>query len=129
VGQIIETDQIDLGEIVDRNSGQVTHRPQSRRPAGLAAPCLQFLLVAHTLVHELLLGVGLGEPVRLLDLDVFVPRNPAEGHIVVAGNRKGDNLFVGPDVHEDQRVGVVAAGIGISACRCFKIAQGRSLPS
>lgn len=112
--QIVETGQVDLGEIVDRHPGQAAHRAQGRRPPGLAALGLELLLTTRPLVGQLLRDVLLGQPVGLFDLDVVVSRDPGERHPVVARDRERDHFVVGADVHEDQRVGVVAAVVGIT---------------
>lgn len=96
LGQIVETGQIDLGEVVDRDAGQASHRPQGRGPGSFTAPGLELFPVAHTLVGQLFCHVLLGQPVRLFDLDVVVSRNAGEGHPVVAGIEKATTLPSAP---------------------------------
>ena len=114
LGQVVETGQIDLGEVVDRDAGQAAHRTQRGRAGGFAAFRFEFTLAAHTLVGQVLRDVLLGQPVRLFDLDVVVSRNAVERHPVVARDRERDDFAVGSHVHEYQGVGVVAAVVGIA---------------
>jgi hypothetical protein len=118
--QIVETGQIDLGEVVNGDARQVSHRAQRRGPAGLTALGLQFLLSAVALAGQLLRDILFGQPVRLFDFDVVVPRDPGERHPVVARDREGDDSVVGADVHQDHRVGVVATVVGIAGVQMLQ---------
>ena len=126
LGQVVETRQVDLGEVVDRNAGQAAHRPQGCRTGGFAALGLEFFLaVACALVDQLLRDVLLGEPVGLFDLDVVVSRDAIERHPVVAWDRKSDHFVVGADMHENQGVGVVAAVVGIARMQLLENRPGQ----
>jgi hypothetical protein len=107
-GQVVEAGQVDLGEPVDRHVQETPHRLQGLLPPGLPAPLLQ-LGAGDALFSEVLLGVELRQPVRLLDLGVGVAGDALHRDVVVAGDGHGGGFAaVAGDVHQDQRVGVVA---------------------
>ena len=72
-------------EVVDGLPGRVPHGPQGGLAAGLASGAFQLGAVGDAFVGELLLGLGLGQAVGLLDLDVVVAGDAADRDPVVAG--------------------------------------------
>lgn len=61
LGEVVETGEIHLGEVVDGLAGQVAHRPGGL-PASLTARALQLGLVRDALLEQFVLGLSFGQP-------------------------------------------------------------------
>jgi hypothetical protein len=128
LGQVVETGQVDLGEVVDGHPGEVSHRLQRRSATCFAAPCFQLFLAARTFVDEFLLDVLFGEAVGFFDLDVVVAGHAGERHPVVAGDRERGHPVVGADMGKDQGVGVVAAVVGVAGVQVLQQGPRQVVP-
>ena len=121
-GQVVEADQVDLGEVVDGLTGKPVDGIEGGAPAGLTTLLLQRRLIGDALVDELVRLIGLGQAIGFFDLDVLVSGYALGRDPIVAGDRERGDLVVRADVHEDQGVGVVTAGIRITG---VQLAQDR----
>ena len=108
-GEVVEAEQVDLGVVVDGQSGQVFHGPDQGAPAGLRGLGLHAGAIAHAIGPELLGDLRLRRGVRRIDL---VP--PVAGDVDVRvpwhGEADGGARALGHVQHHD-RVGVQDPGV------------------
>lgn len=127
--QMVETGQVQLGEVVDRDAEEGADRVDLRLAPRLAPLVLQLPPVLDPLGGELLLVLGLRPPVGLLDLGLAgEPGHAVHLDEVVARHREGLRLApVTGYVEQDQGVGVVAADVGAARVQLVQDVLGQRL--
>ena len=110
LGQVVEADDVRLGEVVDVHAGDRLHRLDLEQLARLVGPEVEVVVahLARVVVDVLVVGVVVGR----VDLALGEPVEGGMGEVdhVVAGDREAHRLVpAGEDMDEDQRVRVLGA--------------------